>query len=141
MSKIPKHNPNQIELVEQRKKTDCGIACVAMLTYNTYYYILGFTRCLGINIKKGLFPEQMFLILEELNFECISTDKISIRKPSLIALSWKDKNCNNGHYVIFDVQRNKILDPLFGIYNLKELKKCAEIEFIWGVRKLKKPRN
>lgn len=130
-----KHSPKQIEFIEQRKKTDCGVACLAMLTYKLYNEIIGLFPKLK-RTKNGLFPDDMFEVLDDLGFHYVEISKLPKRGVALVAIEWKNLN-SLGHYVVWDGTRGQFLDPLHGIINKKEMLKEGRIDYIWRISKLK----
>lgn len=134
MSNFPSHKPKQIEFIEQRKNTDCGIACAAMLSNRLYGEVAAISHALGISVKKGICLEEMFELLEELNYYCQETDKLPNRGRALVTIQWKEKELS-GHYVVWDSKRRQFLDPLHGVVNKREMLKLAEIDSMWKVIK------
>ncbi len=133
LPKFPTHNPKQIEFVAQRRKADCGIACVAMLTYSMYEKALGFFEAAGISIRGGLYPEDAIEVLEIYGYSVKTSDKLPKRGNALVAISWKNKDLPS-HFVVWDSKRKQFLDPTFGLVNKKELLACATIDDIWIIK-------
>ena len=119
-----KHKPKQIELIMQKRKTDCGIACIAMLTKQLYDDIKPFF----LN-HRGISPDDMEDALSHFNLS--ASEIFSLSKTSLVAISWKT---GGGHYVVWDQKRKQFLDPLHGIINKTDMLKQATIDFIWHIR-------
>lgn len=134
MSNVPKHNPKQVEFVEQQKKTDCGIACVAMLTNRLYSEIIGIFPELKRR-RGGLYPDDIFEVLDELGYSYREMKRLPRRGPALVAIEWKDPSLS-GHYIVWDSKRRKFLDPLNGVMGKREMLKYAKIEYIWRINKL-----
>jgi ABC-type bacteriocin/lantibiotic exporter with double-glycine peptidase domain len=133
LPKFPTHNPKQIEFVEQRRKTDCGIACVAMLTYSMYNKALGLFEAIGKSIRGGLYPEDVIEVLEIYGYSVKQAEKLPKRGVALVTISWKKKDLP-GHFVVWDSKRKQFLDPTFGLVNKKELLNCAKIDDIWIIK-------
>jgi ABC-type bacteriocin/lantibiotic exporter with double-glycine peptidase domain len=134
LNNFPSHRPKQIEFIEQRKKSDCGIACAAMLSDRLYGEVAAITQALGISARRGICLDQMFELLEELACNCWETDKLPVKGRALVTVQWKEKELS-GHYVVWDSRRKQFLDPLHGVVNKKEMLKLAEIDSIWKVTK------
>lgn len=132
MFKFPIHKPKQIEFIAQRKKTDCGIACAAMLTYCTYEKALETSKILRKSIKSGLFLDDLLEILEYLNFSSTLVKKLPKRGCALVTINWKKKNLS-GHFVVWDGKRNQFLDPIFGVIEKEDMFESANIEEIWKI--------
>lgn len=128
-----KHNPKQIEFIEQRKKTDCGVACLAMLMGRLYDEILVLFPKFK-KTKNGLFPEDILDVLEDSGYYYNEINKMPMKGVALVAIAWKDPDLS-GHYVVWDSKRKQFLDPLHGIINKSDLFELAEIEHIWRVKK------
>jgi len=142
---FPKHNPRQLEFVEQRRRTDCGVACMGMLAGYMYEDMASIVLSLGKTIKGGMYPEDVLEVLEALGHYCVECKKLPSKGHALVALQWKDEGLS-GHYVIWDNKRKQFLDPINGLIEKKELLKVAIIERIfkvsWRRRKnVKVPRN
>ena len=131
---FPSHKPKRMEFIEQRKKSDCGVACAAMLCDRLYGEVIAVAQALGINIKRGMFPEEMFELIEEFGKYCARIDKIPNIGRALIAIRWKQKTLSE-HYVVWDAKRKQFLDPLHGVYGKREFFKFAEIDSIWKITK------
>lgn len=134
MNHFPSHKPKQIEFIEQRKKSDCGIACAAMLSNRLYGEVAAISQALGINARKGIHLDQMFELLEELSCECLEHYKLPDKGIALVTIQWKEEGLA-GHYVVWDSKRKQFLDPLHGVVNKREMLKLAEIDSIWKVVK------
>lgn len=128
---FPSHRPKQVELVEQRRKTDCGIACIAMLTKHLYGEIIEqFPRLKSI--RGGMYPHKVLDILDSLGYDYNEVYKLPLKGSALVAIQWKQPNLS-GHYVVWDSKRKQFLDPKHGIINQREMFRLAEIELIWRV--------
>ena len=92
LPKFPTYNPKQIEFVAQRRKADCGIACVAMLTYSMYEKALEFFKTVGISIRGGLYPDDVIEVLEIYGYSVKVSKKLPKQGKALIAISWKNKD-------------------------------------------------
>lgn len=132
MRKIPCHKPKQIEFIEQRKKSDCGVACAAMLCDKLYGETAAMLDALEISARRGLCPDEMFELLEEFGCYCQEIDKLPVKGRALVTVQWKDKNLS-GHYVVWDAKRKQFLDPLHGVFGKREMSKYAKVEIIWKV--------
>lgn len=132
---FPKNNPKQIEFVEQKKKTDCGVACIAMLIGRLYSEVVALYPKLK-RTKGGLYPEDIFEVLEDLDYEYYEVKKLPKRGVALVALEWKNVE-SQGHYVVWDSKRNQFLDPLHGFVNKSDMAQVAEMEYIWKIKKSK----
>ena len=132
---VPKHRPKQIEFIEQRKKNDCGVACVAMLVGHLYSEIIVLFPKLK-RTKGGLFPDELFEIFEDLNFSYKENNVLPKKGRALVAISWNDKTLS-GHYVVWDSVRKQFLDPTHGVINKRELLNLAKIDYIWRITKIK----
>ena len=109
----------------QRRKTDCGIACVAMLAKKLYDEV----KPLFKN-QKGISPKLMEDALSHFNLSIKEISSLS--KTALVAISWKK---GGGHYVIWDQKRKQFLDPLHGLINKTDMLKYATIDFIWHTKR------
>lgn len=132
--KFPIHTPKQIEFVEQRKKRDCGVACVAMLTKHLYKdIILVFPE---LTRRSGLHMDEILDILDAFGYYC-SEVKMLPKGSALVGIQWKSPNLN-GHFVVWDGKRNQFLDPKYGIINKNNMLKVANIDIILKVTKWRK---
>lgn len=131
---FPSHKPKQIEFIEQRKKSDCGVACAAMLSNRLYGEAAAVAQALRINSKKGICLDEMFELLDEFGYYCKEIDKIPTKGRALVTIQWKEKELS-GHYVVWDAKRKQFLDPLHGVFGKREMTKYAEIESVWKVTK------
>jgi len=131
---FPSHRPKQIEFIEQRKKTDCGIACAAMLANKLYGEVVAVIRALKISTSKGMYLNHMFELLDEFGYDCKEVKNLPKNGKALVTIQWKEENMT-GHYVVWDSKRKQFLDPLHGVVNKKEMMKYAIIESIWRVIK------
>lgn len=129
----PKHNPKQVEFIEQRKKTDCGVACLAMLTGHLYNELIGLFPRLK-RTKGGLYPDDLFEIFDDLGYSYYEVKKLPKRGTALVAIEWKNID-SLGHYVVWDSRRKQFLDPLHGVVGLKDMFEHAKIEYIWKINK------
>lgn len=134
MKQFPSHKPRQMEFIEQRKKSDCGVACAAMLGDRLYNDIVAVIQALGINASRGISLDQMFELLEELGCSCKEIKELPTKGRSLITIQWKKEDLS-GHYVVWDGKRKQFLDPLHGLVNKREMLRFAKIESIWKVTK------
>ncbi len=132
MFQFPKHKPKQIELIFQKKKTDCGIACAAMLSFCTYEEALGVAKKLKINMKNGIFLDDFFEILECFDLFVRQIKTLPKRGCALVTINWKKKNLS-GHFVVWDGKRQQFLDPTFGVINKEDMLESADIEEIWKI--------
>ena len=126
---LPRHRPKRIEWVQQRLSTDCGIACVAMLTKSLYEAIFDTFQMLGVSINSGVFSDEVINVLEFCGYEVDEVFNL-IRRPALVGVTWKDDG--GGHFVVWDGY--KVLDPKFGIYSKTDLKKHASVDEIWSTK-------
>ncbi len=133
IKKYPAHRPKQIEFVEQKRRTDCGIACVAMITRRLYNEIISIFPELN-RAKGGLYPDDVLESLEELDFNYNESKNLPNKGVALVAVQWKSPELS-GHYVVWDSRRKQFLDPINGIINKREMLKFAEIESIWRITK------
>lgn len=127
------HKPKQIEFVEQRRKTDCGIACIAMLTRNLYDEIVKEFPELK-RTRNGLYPHKVLDILDSMGYDYSEMTSLPQRGPALVAVQWKQIGFS-GHYVVWDSKRQQFLDPKHGIINRRDMLKTADIEFVWRIVK------
>lgn len=134
MGNFPSHKPKQLEFIEQRGKSDCGIACAAMLANKLYGEVVAMIRALQINASRGLCLDEMFELLEEFGYYCKETDKVPKRGRALLTIQWKKEELS-GHYIVWDAKRKQFLDPLHGVVGKRDMLKHAEIETIWKVTK------
>lgn len=134
MNHFPSHKPKQVEFIEQRKKSDCGIACAAMLSDRLYGYVFAFSQALGISVYKGMCLNQIFELLEELGCNYREAKALPSAGRALVAIQWKEDGFS-GHYIVWDGKRKQFLDPLYGVINKKEMLKLAEIDSIWRIIK------
>ena len=128
MKIFPTHNPKHVEYIQQRTKTDCGVACLAMLTdnlYSTIKEIVGKTR--------GLYPDDVLEYLEDFGYEYVEVKKLP-KGIALVALQWKEPGLS-GHYVVWDSKRKQFLDPINGVIDKSEMLKFAKIDYIWKISK------
>jgi ABC-type bacteriocin/lantibiotic exporter with double-glycine peptidase domain len=133
LKNFPSHRPRQIEFVEQRRKTDCGIACIAMLTKHLYNEVIEQFPELKRS-RGGLYPHVVVDILDSFGYDCNETYKLPQKGSALVAVQWKQPNLS-GHYVVWDSKRRQFLDPQHGIINQREMLKLAEVELIWRINK------
>ncbi len=129
--KYPSHNPKQVEYIQQRTKTDCGIACLAMLTDNLYSTI---KEIIGKNKRGGMYPDDVLEYLEDLGYEYLEVKNLLKAKVALVALQWKAPGLS-GHYIVWDGKRKQFLDPINGVIDKKEMLKFAKIDYIWEIIK------
>lgn len=135
MKKAPSHRPKQMEFIEQRRKSDCGIACAAMICDRLYGEVVAISQALGISIgKNGIQLDKMFELLEEFNYNCCKVEELPGKGRALVAIHWKDNDLS-GHYVVWDGKRGQFLDPLHGAINKREMMKFANIESLWECKK------
>ena len=107
-----------IKALRQRKSTDCGIACVAMLA-----------NCFYSDAKRTLFPngpgkngyvttkDQMRMALLQLG---VITSRrlvrcgrdISLTRDALLATNYRSSD-DEWHWAVWDSKRKKILDPYY----------------------------
>ena len=130
---FPSHRPRQIEFIQQRTKSDCGVACIAMLAgllYESAHGLIG-------RPKGGLYPDDVFETLEDLGFECHEVYKLPKRGAALVAIHWKEKDTLSGHFVVWDSRRKQFLDPLHGVIGQRDMLRFAGLEHIWAVTKEK----
>ena len=132
MSKWPVHKPRQVEFIQQHGKSDCGIACVAMLIGCMYESARQLFKDFGKRLRGGLYPDDIFEVLEEIGYDNEELIDLPKKGKALVAIQWKDSELS-GHYVVWDAKRKQFLDPLHGVFNRKELKKFAYIENIWRI--------
>lgn len=129
MPKFPKHKPKQTEFIQQKHKSDCGIACVAMIVGELYDTSKSVFNVLGKTTRGGLYPEDVMEALEEFGYEPYDSNVLPKSGKALVAVQWYDKKLS-GHYVVWDGKRRQFLDPLHGVFSKRELSRCAEIEWI-----------
>lgn len=127
------HSPKQIEFIQQRKKSDCGIACVAMLVRRLYEDIV--TLFPELVRRTGLHLDEITDVLDAFGYCCVESKSLP-RGVALIAIQWKNKRLS-GHYVVWDGKRNQFLDPLHGIISKKNMLKVAKMEVILKVTKMR----
>jgi ABC-type bacteriocin/lantibiotic exporter with double-glycine peptidase domain len=120
-----------MEFIEQRTKTDCGVACVAMLSNHLYMEIIGLFPGLKRN-KKGLTPGSLLDVLEDLQYTYQEIKTLPNFGRALVAIRWKNKDFS-GHFVTWDGKRKQFLDPLHGAINKKEFLKKVIIDNIWKI--------
>ena len=130
MKKFPSHGPKGVEFVEQRGKTDCGIACIAMLSRRLYSEIVSLFPYL--KAKDGLYPDDVLEALEDLGYNYKEVNNLPKRGSALVAIEWKEPKVS-GHYVVWDSKRKQFLDPLHGVIKKKEMLKFAKIEHTWRI--------
>lgn len=126
--RFPSHRPRQIEFVQQKTKSDCGVACVAMLAglmYESVHSLIGRPR-------GGAYPDDILETLEELGFEYREVPKLPKRGMALVAIHWKGEELS-GHFVVWDSRRGQFLDPLHGVIGQREMLRCAGMEHIWKI--------
>lgn len=136
MSKFPKHAPKQTEFIQQRCKSDCGIACVAMIVGELYETSKAIFSMLGKTIRGGLYPEDVMEVLEEFGYSYNDATKLPKNGKALVAVQWTNQKLT-GHFVVWDGKRKQFLDPLYGVFGKKEMLKHAEIEWIFKIIKEK----
>jgi len=134
---VLKHQPKQIEFVEQRHKTDCGVACLAMLCGYMYEEMSSIISSLDKRKKGGMYPEDVLEILEVLGHYQLECKNLPKRGNALVAIQWKDPKLS-GHYVVWNSKRKQFLDPIHGIVSKRDLLKIAFIENIWKISWRKK---
>lgn len=132
MQNTPRHNPKQVEFIEQRRKTDCGIACLAMLCGCLYAEMASIFRSKRKITRGGIYPDDMLDIIEDLGHSYVETEKLPAKGAALVAVKWKEPNLS-GHYVVWDGKRRQFLDPLHGLINRDEFLTLADIDEIWKV--------
>lgn len=133
MRKIPSHRPRQIEFIEQRRKTDCGIACIAMLTKNLYEEVVEQFPELRRS-HSGLYPHKVLDILDSFGYDYNEVYKLPRKGAALVAVQWKQPNLS-GHYVVWDSKRRQFLDPKHGLINQREMLRLVDVEIIWRINK------
>jgi ABC-type bacteriocin/lantibiotic exporter with double-glycine peptidase domain len=126
---FPNHNPRQIEYIYQRGKTDCGVACFAMIAGFLYEDA---RRLFPKTISRGLFPEQLLEKLDDVGFDARETKSLPKKGIALVTVNWK-KDDLGGHFVVWDSKRKQFLDPIFGVVDKEEMLKHADIEDIWKI--------
>lgn len=134
MRNIPQHNPKQVEFIEQRKKTDCGIACLAMLCHCLYKEMALVFYSKRKTTKGGIYPDDMLEMLEEMGYEWTESKRLPARGCALVAVKWKEPNLS-GHYVVWDGKRKQFLDPLHGVIDKDDFLSLIDIDEIWKVTK------
>lgn len=130
---FPSHRPQQIEFIQQRNRSDCGTACVAMLAGLMYDTV----RSLMRRSRGGSYPDDVLEVLEDLGFEWREVSSLPGRGGALVALQWRDEQYG-GHYVVWDSRRKQFLDPLHGVVGKRDMMKHAAVDHIWTVVR-KKP--
>jgi ABC-type bacteriocin/lantibiotic exporter with double-glycine peptidase domain len=133
IKKYPTHRPKQVEYIEQKRRTDCGIACVAMITRHLYDDIVSIFPELSRS-KGGLYPDDVLEVIEELDYNYNETDSLPNIGVALVAIQWKAPKLP-GHYVVWDSKRKQFLDPINGIINKREMLRFADMESIWRITK------
>ena len=126
-----KHSPKGLELIQQRQKSDCGVACLAMLSgllYEDAREILEYKR-------GGLYPCELLEALEDMGFDCVESKRIPKANSALVALSWEN---GKGHFGVWDHRRSKFLDPVYGVIKKQDLLDCVEIDHIWIIKRWRK---
>lgn len=136
MKNIPSHRPKQIEFVEQRRKTDCGVACIAMLTQHLYDEVVGEFPELG-RMRGGLYPDKVIDILDSFGYDCNEMARLPQKGSALVAVQWKQLDLS-GHYVVWDSKRRQFLDPKHGFINKRDMLRLANLELIWRTTKRNK---
>jgi ABC-type bacteriocin/lantibiotic exporter with double-glycine peptidase domain len=135
LKNIPKHSPKQVEFVAQRSKTDCGIACIAMLCRCLYDDIASiFYNNFKKTTRGGLYPKDISNLLEYMGYALCNLECLPNKGAALVAIWWKEPNVS-GHYIVWDSKRMQFLDPLHGIINKNEILHLAEMENIWKIKK------
>jgi hypothetical protein len=84
--------------LNKEKNTDCGVACLAMLVIRLYNEIITLYPRLK-RTHSGLFPDDIFEVLVDLNYEYYETKTLSKKGVALIAIEWKNV-VSQGHYVV-----------------------------------------
>lgn len=130
MKKFPSHSPQGLEFIEQRGKTDCGVACIAMLSKRLYSEIISLFP--HLKVKDGLYPDDVLEALEDLGYNYQEVSSLPKRGSALVAIEWKEKKIS-GHYVVWDSKRKQFLDPLHGVVKKREMLKFAQIEHTWRI--------
>lgn len=131
---FPKHKPKQIEFIQQRHKSDCGIACVAMLTGQLYDIIESLFRSVFRNSTKGgIYPEEMSDMFECFGFSFKPTKVVPKNEKALVGIQWKKSY--SGHYIVWDPKRKQFLDPICGVFTYNDLIKYATIQEMWIIKK------
>jgi len=125
-----------MEFIQQRRKSDCGIACVAMLSDKMYGDVAALFKAMKKTTRGGLYPDDVLEVLEELGCDYSELKDLPKRGKALVAVQWKDESLS-GHYIVWDSKRKQFLDPLHGVINKRDMLKLVEIEEIWKIRKEK----
>ena len=131
---FPRHKPKQVEFIEQRKKSDCGVACAAMVGDKLYGEVVAVLQALDISARYGISLDEMFELLEEFGYYCQEAQKLPVKGRALVTVQWKSEGLA-GHYVVWDSKRKQFLDPLHGVVGRREMLKYAKIDSIWKVTK------
>lgn len=134
MKEVPQHKPKQVEFIEQRHKSDCGIACVAMLCGLMYDDVASLYYSFKKTTRGGIYPEDIFELLELVNCDCKEVEVLPAKGLALVAIQWKEPN-TSGHYIVWDSKRGQFLDPLHGVVNKREMLKLADMEEIWKIKR------
>jgi hypothetical protein len=115
-----------MKVVYQQHSKGCGIACLAMLTDQTYHQV--YQDLYGLIGKvDGMFPSQMIQYLDSKGFTVSkpifgwepdgSAKKAwppKVKEPGLLLLVQARVYCDSGsHYIVID-DKNKFYDPMFG---------------------------
>lgn len=129
MKKFPLHNPHHIEYVQQRLKTDCGVACFAMITGKLY---LDAKIIIG-RVRGGIYPDDLLEILDDFGYYYKEVKSLPKNGIALVAIQWKKPNLS-GHYIIWDSERSQFLDPINGLIDQNEMLKFATIDYIWKIK-------
>lgn len=137
MTGFPVHKPRGVEFIQQRGKSDCGVACAAMLVGCLYEIARMLFKESKKSIRGGLYPEDIFEVLEEIGFKNKELQELPQNTKALVAIQWMDEELS-GHYVVWDHKRKQFLDPLHGVFIRRELNKYAYIERIWKIYRSKK---
>lgn len=127
---FPIHDPRRIEFIQQRKRWDCGVACVAMLAGLLYDDALSLFAHFGHG--SGLFPDDVLEVLEDLGLPAKAASGLPKRQPALVAVDWMEEGLS-GHYVVWDPGRRQFLDPLHGLVGRRELLRLCRIEHVWTI--------
>lgn len=85
--------------------------------------------------KKGLFPDDVLEIFDDLGIRYNNIKKLSTKQPTLVAIQWNDSSLS-GHYIVWDPKREQFLDPLHGLIDYDNMMKLCHIDDIWEINSL-----
>lgn len=104
-------------MIRQRNNTDCGIACIAMVTNLEYDSVLTQLGVINNNFTYGLTSDDLVYFLSKLKYKVVVSDCLTwsdIPNNSIAFVVNEFYVCLMGHWVVY--KKGKIYDPARGVF-------------------------